>query len=495
MYDKDEVWGPEPIYKEVEALYRSASVTGTGNIREGNSPMNMISRLLVGAGLFVLLVVVALGAGLVLANLNDEPLNPDIERILSESHPQITTDENGYFALIGVNGPMDMDPHEWGLAWHEAAVKADSEGSGGSDMLLEQESRALSLGKDVPCGKIESCLDAVMARPEVARSQLDQAADMLKRCDVALNYRYYQEPWRRHMSLASPLPFYGSSCRDLQSISFAFSVAEHQDTVAIEYLRKLVKFHTLQVEGSVTLLSKVVAMSYLMRDYKLLNQYLLLRPDESRQHALAIRNMLLPLSDKGRSMQEVWKREFTLAARGFLDLQKLAESAEDESDNENDVLVTYDETLTDWFYLPNATVNEYYRDFRPLLSLEETSGQAYREMFAVLEREGQDENAESRSLYKLRNPVGHILLQIGQSSLLPYLGVRDNMLALRALVAFQFKLLERGIKDSTAIAQAVSQSQLFHRQSGEAAIWNQVDRTLLFSQGVGEGGDSLAIRL
>ncbi|MEJ2407595.1 MAG: hypothetical protein P8171_25695, partial [Candidatus Thiodiazotropha sp.] len=168
------------------------------------------------------------------------------------------------------------------------------------------------------------------------------------------------EPWRERMSLASPLPFYGSSCRDLQSISFALSVAEHQDAFAIEYLRKLVKLHTLQVEGSVTLIEKLVAMSYLMHDYKLLNQYLLLRPDESRQHALAISGMLLPLSDKGRSMQEVWKREFTLIARMFLDLPKLAENAEEENNDENTGLNWYDETLTDWFYLPNATVNEYY---------------------------------------------------------------------------------------------------------------------------------------
>jgi hypothetical protein len=457
--------------------------------------MYMISRLLGGAGVFVLLVVVALGAALVLANLKDEPLNPDIERILSESHPQIEPDDNGYFALIGVGGPMDKDPHEWGLAWHEAAVKLDSDGSGGSNMLLEQESESLSLGEDVPCGKIEHCLDAVIANPEVARSLLDQASDMLKRCDVSLEYRHYQEPWRELMSLTSPLPLYGSSCRDLQSISFALSVAEHQDAAAVEYLHKLVKLHTLQMEGSVSLISKVVAMSCLMRDHKLLNQYLLLRPDESRTHALAIREMLLPISDRGRGMQEAWKHEFTLVARMFLNLQELAKRAEDENNEQNTHINWYDETLTDWFYLPNATVNEYYRGFRPLLSLEETSGEAYRELFAALESDVQDENAESRSLYQLRNPVGHILVQIGQPSFLRYLRIRDNMLALRALVAFQFKLLERGIKDSTAIAQAVSQSQLFHRQSGRAAIWNQADRTLLFSQGGGEGFDSLAIRL
>ncbi|MEJ2407594.1 MAG: hypothetical protein P8171_25690 [Candidatus Thiodiazotropha sp.] len=69
------------------------------------------------------------------------------------------------------------------------------------------------------------------------------------------------------------------------------------------------------------------------------------------------------------------------------------------------------------------------------------------------------------------------------------------MLALRTLVAFQFKLLERGINDPSAIDQAVSQSQLVHRQTGESAIWNQADRILLFSQGTDEDTDSLAIRL
>ncbi|MEJ2453949.1 MAG: hypothetical protein P8103_07310 [Candidatus Thiodiazotropha sp.] len=457
--------------------------------------MKRISKIFGIVGLVVLVLVLALGISLVLSNLNDEPLSPEVKQIFAQSHPEIATDENGYFSLIGVHGPEHMTPHEWGLRWHEAASRMDGEGGRTSDLQPEQEQQLFSLPQDAPCQDIENCLEEVLARPEETRRVLEQAQSFLDRCNLTLNYERYQEPWRPQMGLAAALPLYSSTCRDLQSLHFALKVAEHQDEVAIAYLGRVMKFHTLHLQGSVTLLSKVVAISYLFRDYRLLNQYLLLRPTESLRQILAMRKLLKPLSDKGRSMEVVLKSEITFAARGFLDLQGVVATEADGPDGEGASQGLFEKISTELLYLSNATVNEYYREIRPVLILERSSGRTYRELAMAMENEQECEKDRQRSLYTLRNPVGHILIQIGLPSFLPYLEARDNLLALRALVAFQCDLLARGITDSAAIEQAVTQARLVHRYTGEASIWNKDDRTLFFPATAGSGRDPIVIRL
>jgi hypothetical protein len=457
--------------------------------------MKRISKILGLIGLVLLASVVALGVGLVLANLHDEPLDAAVEKILAERHADIAVEENGYFALIGVHGPEDKTPHEWGLRWHNAASKADREGSGGSKLLAEQEQTLFALPREAPCQEIDHCLEEVVDHPDQARRVLEKARGMLERCDQTLDYSQFQEPWRSQMSLASALPLYPSACRDLQSIHFALAVARHQDEAAIVYLGRVMKFHTLHLQGSVTLLSKVVAISHLTRDYRLLNQYLLLRPAESRRQLPGIKSMLALLSDKARSMEDVLKSEFTLAARGFLDLQGLVDQQANASDDEGVSTGLFDEVLTSLLYLPHATVNEYYCEISPFINLEQTSGRTYRELALAMDNERQGEEHQGRNLYTLRNPVGHILIQIGLANFLPYLKARDNMLALRALVAFQFELLSRGLTDAEAIERALTQAQLVHRYTGEVSIWNREDRSLSFPESAASGREPIGIRL
>lgn len=457
--------------------------------------MSRVPKLLSVVGLVVVISSLVLIISLELANLNDESLNPEVKRILDEKQLQMDDAQNGYFTQIGVNGPDDVTPHTWGLRRLTAAIRADSNGRGVSDILADQDKWRFHLPQGSPCKKIDHCLEEVAEHPDVARRILAQAQSKLNRCDTTLDYSHYQEPKLPHTVLASSIFVFPSGCRELQSIRFALAVAEHQDELALTYLDDVIEFHTLQLQGSISLLAKIVAILYLRYDYNLINQYLLLRPDESRKQISTIEKMLAPLNEKGRSLAVVLKSEFAYTANGMLDIRRPidSENSANTENNSNESLFEY--VLFRLPYLPNATVNEYYSEFRPILNLEQSTGQAYSEHVMALETAKNAENRGSGKLYTLRNPAGHILALIGRTDFLPYLRARDDLLALRALVKFHLDIIARRITDSAEIEQALEQKKIFHRFTGKVCSWNKKDRTLYFKEDSASTGKMLAIRM
>lgn len=458
--------------------------------------MSRFFRLL-GVGLLVAIGIVAiLGITLVLYNFEDDELDPQVARLLMETPRQIPAGDNGYFAWIGVVGPDAVEPHEWGRRWFEEALAADRERRP-PPLAIEAEIEPDQLRVDgIPCDKIEKCLDEVSERPADVHGVLEQAMGMLSRCDAAMDYANYQEPWRPRLGFSSSFPRYSFVCRDLQATRFALAAAEARDEEALGYLDKEIDFHIRQMRGAVTLLDKMVSISYLHWDYLLVNQYLLRRPDAASLHIERLGKMLATLDANASSMAAVLKTEWQLVARGFLELPNMASSM-DEADGglwvEQGGLI--DRAVTGLFYLPNATVNEYYRWYVPIANLEKLSGESYRRAITAIEsNQATDRDAGIFGL-TLRNPAGCILTLIGQPAFLSYINVSDDLLALRAAVEFQLELLSRGVTDEDAIKQAVAAAKLVHRFTGEVAIWDKESRTLVYSAPPQGDGKPLAIRL
>lgn len=154
--------------------------------------------------ILIVLPVAALTA-LIVANLHDEPLDPELTSLLSTKPPQIAAAENGYFAWIGVAGPESEPPHAWGYRWFAEALRADRAPFGETPALAinaEVRKDGLQL-EDFACREIESCLAAVAKWPADARAVLDKGRVTLARGDLALAMPAYQEPWRPDFSFTS----------------------------------------------------------------------------------------------------------------------------------------------------------------------------------------------------------------------------------------------------------------------------------------------------
>ncbi|HZW26234.1 MAG TPA: hypothetical protein VFF26_12185 [Gallionella sp.] len=74
----------------------------------------------------------------------------------------------------------------------------------GRELAITREQRAEAVkSSEIPCDKIEACLETVAASPDAARSALQKGRATLMRGGKAMGYPAYQESWRPESSLAS----------------------------------------------------------------------------------------------------------------------------------------------------------------------------------------------------------------------------------------------------------------------------------------------------
>lgn len=453
-------------------------------------------------GLLVLLAIpVVLYAAVVLNNLRDDDLDPDAARLLAIAPAPIPSSDNGYFAWIGVVGPEAEPPDAWGKRWFEEALAADKMAAGtdgGAKLAIEGEKRKDGLdSKLVPCNKPEACLAEVAARPEFARTALAKGSVTLARCDAAIAFPVYQEAWRPDFSAASSFPAYPALWRQLSATRFALAVTENRHDEALKQLGMEMAFHTRQMQGAVTLIEKLVALGYLRNDYLLLNRYLLRHPEAARLRTEDIAGLLVPLPPGAGNMRTVMETEWLLGARLFSFLQADITSIL----RRNSPAESHTSPLGGWIadtlafplFLPNATTNEFYRQYSPLFAVDSQSGTAYRQALADVKQ--QREQVSRSSVFALRNPIGHILVLVGAPGFDTYFLKRDDLLVLRAAVALQFDLLRKDVTDANNVAQAITAAGLVHPYTGTTPTWDAAARTLSYPALPERKNEPLAISL
>jgi hypothetical protein len=450
--------------------------------------------LAIGVALLLVLTV-GLGAALILRNFSDDELLPEVLQLLQERPGQITADENGYFAWIGVVGPADVDPHLWGRRWFAQALTADKDVVSGELPIDSEVDSSYSQREGIPCVGAEGCLAEVGNHQDVANEILQQFSRQLDRCDAVLGYKNYQEAWRPDLKFSSPFPHYPFVCGRIKAVRIALAVAEQRDSQVIAHLEDEIALHVRQLKGSITLLEKLLAIRSLRNDYLLLNDYLIKRPEIVSLYSDRIELLLAPLDKKARSMAEVLKSEWLFSARSFLGLEELTSKSIDHEKgiftHEYGVIDRMADTL---LFLPNATVNETFQWYSELADLEQLSGDDYLAAIANVGEHQETDSDFSFSDLTFRNPVGSILASISRPYMLNYFKARDELLAIGASVAFHYRLIRQEIQDHE-IHGAVENAQLFHRFTGEKAVWDRENRQLVYPGSTEFGVEEVRVRL
>lgn len=71
---------------------------------------------------FFLIIIIALFLLVILLNLSDEPLKPEVETALTWQLPEQALDNNGYLILLGMDAPTDQDAYQVGKKKLEAEL-------------------------------------------------------------------------------------------------------------------------------------------------------------------------------------------------------------------------------------------------------------------------------------------------------------------------------------------------------------------------------------
>lgn len=412
---------------------------------------------------------------LVLYNLRDDPLDPELEKLLATVPPQIDPAKNGYFAWIGVFGAVDQPPHVWGQRWHTQALEADkrrpSDPNEVGTLTIDAERVKHGLNsKDIACASaLESCLESVAAKPEQARAILEKGKVLLARGDAALAYPAYQEAWRPDFVgfSYSPGDLDISIYRHLSATRFALAVLEGRDDEALDQLGQKMAFHTKQLQGAALFPGYVAALTSLRADYLLLNQYLVSHPAAAKARVDQLGTVLAPLPADALRLKSVLLNENQSHARLLMayNLEGLRRSPGKDT--------TFGSILLEQLYLPRATANEIFRLIQPVLAADALDGAAYREKLA---KANSDVAANSQDIYVLRNPAGrNFVSPLMTPSYNSFFRLRDDVAMLQASVALQLELMRQNA-DETTIGQAVS--KLVHPFTGAAPLWDGAKRRL-----------------
>lgn len=452
--------------------------------------MRVFRRLLRSFAIWLALllgVVVATYLALAAFNLNDEPLDADVQDLLNTAPPQIDPARNAYFAWIGVMGPAGETAHSWGRRWFQAALVADEHSTYfETPLALDEELRPSSVAtKDLFCELPERCLDEVAAKPEEARRLLERERVTLDRADQAMVYPEFQEPWRPVFGAKSSFAHYPPQWHRLSSMRFALAVAENRHEEALDRLGREMAFLVLQLRGATSLVGKLIPIVHLRMDYQLLARYMGRYPEVARRNAARIAPLLEPLPRDIVLLDTALRTELRGAIRLFLmlpgDMWRTRPTFLGGEGRESGGIKGWlSDMLMRPFLLPGVSANEMYRFHVQLAKAERESGAAYREGLAAVHQRAEVRFDKIFSELHARNAVGRVLLVLATPNPQSYFMRRDDMLATRAIVFKQFQLVRQGKPTDQALAAAMAGDDLQHPFTGTGPEWDAALRRASF---------------
>jgi hypothetical protein len=432
-------------------------------------------------GLLVLPVVLYLVV--LLGNLRDADLLPEVESLMKDRPPQMVANDNGYFAWIGIMGPADQPAHAWGYRWFQAVTDRERElrwPESFGYLPIQSEIRHESIaGGAASCEEIKSCLeDIAAAAPEAALELLNQHRIILERGDQALSFPAFQEAWRPDFSSSSPFPPFPLKWNRLAAIRFSQEVADGQHDKALAELGREISFHTRFLEGSYSIINKMIGVRNLGYCYSLLSQYMQREPAAARERLGQIRALLAPPPTVAVNLRAAILNEQRFNTRLLLAIKEHPDYLKGTSKSK--LLNWLSNRLSLPLMLPKTSANELTAFYHPLILAEEIDGKDYRNVIARLQFTAK---ANKHSFLKWRNPVGHILGVVALPDFSNYFLRRDDLLALRRLVFFQALLLQQGPVDGAAVTSMLATtavSDLEHPYFGTRAAWDEKRRLLFF---------------
>lgn len=412
-------------------------------------------------------------------NLKHDALSPEVTELLARRPAQMNEKDNAYFDIIGLGAPDNQNPHEWGASWFVQASTNDSAYLAGKSVtpIKLEGYPASSQRAKLPCSNKDSkhaCLEEVMSDRVAAKKYLDAEAILLRRFDALLD-QDYQEPYHPVMS---DFPPFAPELRavTLARIRIALEIAEGKDSAAIAQWGRETAFLLRQAEHSHSVVDKMICIAALNHHQELLAEYLSTHPQAARAQTKQLLPMLNLYIQSAVTLKPAFESEAAFFARLLVNSNEsigiLTEGGEFGKKVAN--------ILSDPFLDRQATVNEAVKNLLEWSHIAELGGDAYRTALAKMAAQTPD---IIDATFSYHNPVGKILIQVGNNDFSKYLYKSDNIIANKKLLAFTLGLIARQATSSEQIAQALAaqSAELQHPFTGEAPAWNAKQRTLGYS--------------
>ena len=208
--------------------------------------------------------------------VRDEALTPEAAAMLAEPRRSLAEEDNAWFLLAGLTARPEEDPIAFGREWTAAALEVRT------PLRTEEfEQRFVARRISVPTA--------------TGGPQSPHLGTVLKRYAMLHEYKGLQEPELR--STYSPLPYgpeYGYAWAKERTVEAALGGGDFRD--ALKTLWQDTDLQRRMLAGASYFVSKAVFTVALARDYLAVSAIVRASPEQARQEAGALRELLSPLS-------------------------------------------------------------------------------------------------------------------------------------------------------------------------------------------------------
>jgi len=379
--------------------------------------MALINLLLKIVGSF-LIIVLSLVLIVVLANLGDEPLRPEVSKALVWQLPEHAFDDNGFLIVLGLDAPNDQDAYQAGkkvleaqLLEYQTAQMTHQE----PPIDLPQDSKLHKDWQTTLCDykKEQNCVEFYLKQDvEQLKSFFESTKKLEERYAAIKGSKHYVEithpvlngfylPDYRYLSYAS----------ELNRIKATLEIANGNLANGIALWRENALFSRRLLRESSNLVSRMIAIAFIQKDLRILSELISKYPQLAIQYSESFMPLLTPISTPEYSMKKelIFERNWGIALL---------------SRHTNEILKSTSTDLSFWetkiaglFQQTNAAVNLFYDWGTIRLQLAESNPQELDETQAKVYAQQIELLGFGVEPFYLKNPIVKTLLLVGEIDL------------------------------------------------------------------------------
>ena len=349
----------------------------------------------------------------VMINLPDEDLAPEVAAYGVPRAPSVPEAENGHYALLALNASDGEDAMDYARAWVAEARSAARENRAEKLPVTRRAQRPALCDP-----RKARCLAHVQSNRAEAEQQLEAFREDLARYERLLAYRRYEEVLDYRLRSDSTLPPHGPLAQAQRAylLRTAVAIEAGRTEAALGALERELAWQRAFLNGSRLLIGKTMAMENYWRDLMFVAELVQAKPAQMLPFAARLQALLVPL-DGAPKTKAALETEFRFAGAAFDE----AASGRGEGGSIPERIVIA------LFFKRNATLNRAFRQFASL------SGTVFEQPAHRVEAgwEAFSKAWLERPLWEYAyNPAGKVIIEAGA------LGWKDYPYRAYDLVAF-----------------------------------------------------------
>lgn len=433
--------------------------------------------ILIGLPLVMVLIFVAV-------NWSDEPLLPEVRGALAWAPPAHAFENNGYLIFRGMGAPAGEDAAQFGLKAVESDIESYRTSKTLSDVSDQGEAKRISVLSDlrgIQCvySEEKNCVDFYLKLDKTRVSQLMVSQkELIDRFIAIQKSEYYVEiaPPVSNIKFP-PLQYltYGSELRRMQAIA---DISDGNIDEGLSIFLDNALFSRRVLAKSTTLISHMIGLAMVQRDMRILSE-LIARYPRIASYRERLLPIFTPINTSAYSLAPSLQYERDWQLRVLDDLQdNIDESLKKKEIGDRSTLSKF----RDFFFKRNATENLAYKTLSIRIDAIQANAPQLDKAFSDYEIKKKSLMGFSiGGIYFLYNPVGKLLLAVGEPTYITYAERQIDTDGYIRLIAMQMKLIAENVPANKVKPVVLSADKSFRNPYTEEPMeWDAENQELKF---------------